>query len=181
MGCIVNVAFLTLAILWCVYPAWGLWPFLGVELLVIWVVLSPRGEARRAVDRLQSESLDAIAPDEWAFMRKYALYFIYPYTARSLSSSMSFASLLTLVIAVVLLVRQSWLGVAVCAANYFFVFTLLANSLCPVTFIVSGYQKDPVAWANEKRQLDRVTAYVTSRLAADCRAADDDADSSTPQ
>ncbi len=181
MGCIVNVAFLTLGILWCVFPAWGLWPFLGVELLVIWIALGPRGKARRVVDHLQSESPDALAADEWAFMRKYALYFLYPYTARSLSGSMSFTSLLTLGIAVVLLVRQSWLGVAVCVPNYFFVFAPLANSLCPVTFIVSGYQKNPAAWAGEKRQLDRVTAYVTSRLEADRRAADDDADSSTPQ
>jgi len=178
-GCLVGPIFAVLGVLWVVFPRWGMWCFLVFEALVVLWPLAVLRHARAAVVSLHQKHPDRLTDDEWAYLRKHALLFVYPYTTRSLSGTISFVTLLSIGIAVGLLFRREWIGMGVCAANYVLL-APFAKFLCPMQFVADGYAKDPLFWGSEKRRLDRCIAFVQSVLtsrAAEAGSVDDETES----
>jgi hypothetical protein len=164
-GCLLTPLFVVLALVWCVFPAWGIWPFIGLEVLTLLWPLTALPQARRAAQALQERAPGALADDEWAYLRRHALLFIWPMTTRSLSGTVSAIQLLGIPVGLVLLIRRAWMGVAVCLVNYLFL-GFVAKLLCPMQFVADGYRKDPAFWADEKRKLDRAIAFAQTAHAA---------------
>jgi hypothetical protein len=153
--------FLILAVLWAGFPKWGMWPFLALESLVLLFIAGGLPRARAVVDSLRKDLSPLLENDEWDYLRKHALLFVWPWTARSLSGMMSFLSLLCVGVGIILLIRREWIGMAICVLNYF-ALASLARFLCPVQFVAEGYAKDPSVWAEEKRKLDSCIEFIQS-------------------
>jgi len=92
------------------------------------------------IDKPILRNPDELSLSERAALKKYHLYFKYPFAASSFSSTLSSVQLATIVLVPWLLYKQIWIQAGMILSNYIFA-AYLAQRLNPIFFLHNAVEK----------------------------------------
>ena len=111
------IILITFAI-WQIFPTGGFWIYAVFFVLYLLFTIPPLFTAKQYFEPIKDKLLTRLSYEEYDFLKRHALYYMYPSGARSFSSVDSFLQLLGIIFGVVFLIRKFWLYGIICIINY---------------------------------------------------------------
>ncbi len=104
--------------IWQIFPSVGFWIYLIFIVFYLFFALAPTLTAGKTFEPIKTELLTKLSRDEYDFLRRHAVYYMYPFGARSFSAIASFLQLLGIIFGIVFLIRHYWFYGIISILNY---------------------------------------------------------------
>lgn len=104
--------------IWQIFPHVGFWIYLIFIMFYLFFSVTPILTAGKTFDPIKTELLTKLSREEYDFLRRHAVYYMYPFGAKSFSAIASFLQLLGIIFGVVFLIRQYWFYGVFSLLNY---------------------------------------------------------------
>ena len=104
--------------IWQIFPRVGFWLYLFFFIIYLFFSVAPILTAGKTFEPIKTELLTRLSQEEYDFLHRHAVYYLYPFGARSFSAVASFLQLLGLIFGIVFLIRQYWFYGVICLLNY---------------------------------------------------------------
>ena len=144
------------------YLIWNFWKYgvyiyfsflLFILIYLLWSFISARKMLKDENELLKEISREAIK-----MLKRHALFFLFPMTCRQISGVISFIQISGIIVGIIFLIRAKYIFSVLSFIQYSL--GSLAFKLNPVHYINDAFTKNPTKWANDKKILDEVIAYI---------------------
>lgn len=104
--------------IWQIFPLVGFWIYAIVLSIYLLFTIPPMFTARKYFEPVKDRILERLTHEEYDFLKKHALYYMYPFGARTFSGIASMLQLLGIVFGIVFLIRKYWFYGFISLLNY---------------------------------------------------------------
>ena len=156
--------FLIIFILWQIFPSIFLWVYLFFILLFLFFTVMPLVTAGKYFEPFKDKILKTLTEKEYNFLKKNAIYYFYPFGARSFSATCSFLYLSGAIFAIVFLIRGLWVHAIISALNIL-VFPPLAFFINRAFFLFDSIQhgKANLEILDEAQMAEKLNSFMLNQ------------------